>query len=126
MANEKSLGNGNNENHQAEHTKQLKETCCKNDNRTLRENGYNLPNHTENCQVFVSGFPGATARCMQDHVQPTTRANSDQIIVHVCVCVCVCLFPFRLLLTVLNNKCNARDQASDVVLRKYFCAMHTE
>lgn len=39
MANEKSLGNGNNENHQAEHTKQLKETCCKNDNRTLRENG---------------------------------------------------------------------------------------
>ena len=42
MANEKSLGNGNNENHQAEHTKQLKETCCKNDNRTLRENGYNL------------------------------------------------------------------------------------
>ena len=92
MANEKSLGNGNNENHQAEHTKQLKETCCKNDNRTLRENGYNLPNHTENCQVFVSGFPGATARCMQDHVQPTTRANSDQIIVHVCVCVCVCVF----------------------------------
>ena len=27
----------------------------------------------------------------------------------------------RLLLTEKNNKCNSRDQASDIVLRKYFC-----
>lgn len=34
----KSLDHGNNENHQVENTKQLKETCGNNDNRTLREN----------------------------------------------------------------------------------------
>ena len=33
------------------------------------------------------------------------------------VCVCVCLFPF----TEQNNKGDARDQARDVVLRKYSC-----
>ena len=39
----------------------------------------------------------------------------------VCVCVCVCVYflsPLRLLLTEQKNKCNARDQVSDVMLRK--------
>ena len=35
----------------------------------------------------------------------------------VCVCVCVCVYFLRLLLTE-KNKCNARDQASNVALRK--------
>ena len=42
-------------------------------------------------------------------------------VVCVCVCVCVCvhfLSPLRLLLTEQNNKCNARVQVSDVMLRK--------
>ena len=43
-----------------------------------------------------------------------------------CVCcVCMCVFPFSLLLTEQNNKCDARDYISDVVLWKYFCALHT-
>ena len=40
-------------------------------------------NQIENCQVFVRGFPGATTRCMQDNVQPTTRANQDHMVIHV-------------------------------------------
>ena len=45
----------------------------------------------------------------------------------VCVCVCVCMYvcmciyflpPERLLLTEQNSKCHARDQASNVVVRK--------
>ena len=32
--------------------------------------------------------------------------------------VCVCVFPFRLLLTEQNNKCNARHYVSDAMLRK--------
>ena len=42
----------------------------------------------------------------------------------VLACVCVCAYflpPLRLLLTEQSNKCNARDQASDVELGKYFC-----
>ena len=42
----------------------------------------------------------------------------------VCVCVCVCVYFLlqqRLLLTKQNNKCNARDQVSDSIVRKYFC-----
>ena len=40
----------------------------------------------------------------------------------VCVCVCVCFLPPEILLLTEQNKiCNARDQASDVVLRKWFC-----
>ena len=54
-------------------------------------NRYNLPNHIGNCQILGSGFAGVTTLCMQDLVQPTTRANPGQIIVHVCVCVCVCM-----------------------------------
>ena len=45
----------------------------------------------------------------------------------VCVCVCVCVYflpPSRLLLTEKNNKCNARDQARDVVLRKLLCVKY--
>ena len=45
---------------------------------------------------------------------------------HACVCVCLCvrvcvycLLPKWLLTE--QNKCNARDQTSDVMLRKYFC-----
>ena len=41
-----------------------------------------------------------------------------------CACVCVCVYflsQYRLLLTEQNNKYNARDQAGDVVLWKYFC-----
>ena len=40
----------------------------------------------------------------------------------VCVCVCVCVSFHRKGFSGLkqNNKCNARDQASDVVLRKLF------
>ena len=46
----------------------------------------------------------------------------------VCVCVCVCVFisfhrkGFSWLKQ--NNKCNARDQASDVVLRKLLCVKY--
>ena len=36
------------------------------------------------------------------------------------VCVYVYFFSLQSLLTE-QNKCNARDQAIDVVLRKYFC-----
>ena len=43
----------------------------------------------------------------------------------VCVCVCVCLFPFMVKAspdwTKTSDKCNARDQVSDGMLRKYFC-----
>ena len=48
----------------------------------------------------------------------------------VCVCVCVCvrararvsfLSPYMLLVTEQNNKCNARDQVNDGMLRKNFC-----
>ena len=42
------------------------------------------------------------------------------VCVCVCVCVYVCLFPFTLTIE-QNNKCNARVQVSDSVLRKYFC-----
>ena len=41
-----------------------------------------------------------------------------------CVCVCVYIYflsSLRLLLIEQNNKCNTRDQTSDVKLRKYFC-----
>ena len=43
--------------------------------------------------------------------------------VRVCVCmyVCMCIYflpPERLLLTEQNSKCHARDQASNVVVRK--------
>ena len=52
------------------------------------------------------------------------------LILHVLSCVCVsvfvCLFPStaRLLLTEKNNKCNARDQAKAVVMKKWFCVKH--
>ena len=43
----------------------------------------------------------------------------------VCVCVCVCLFPIMVKAspdwTKTSDKCNARDQVSDGMLRKYFC-----
>ena len=42
----------------------------------------------------------------------------------VCMYVCVYLLsPYRLLLT-KQNKCNARDQASNVVLRKWLCVKY--
>ena len=49
--------------------------------------------------------------------------------VFACVYVCVpaCLFSFTVkvsLLTEENNKCNARDQVSDGMLRKYFCVKY--
>ena len=42
------------------------------------------------------------------------------VCVYVCVCVCVCLFPSTAKTSPAeqNNKCNAKDQASDIVLRK--------
>ena len=50
-------------------------------------------------------------------------------VVYVCVCVCVCVCVYflplwGLLLTEQNNKCNARDQVSDVVLRKLLCVKY--
>ena len=46
-------------------------------------NRYELSNHIENCQVFVRGFPVARARCVEDYVKPTTRANPDHIVIFV-------------------------------------------
>ena len=45
---------------------------------------------------------------------------------YMCVCVCVCVSFHRKGFSWLkqNNKCNARDQASDVVLRKLFCVKY--
>ena len=42
------------------------------------------------------------------------------VFVYVYVCVCVCLFPSTAKTSPAeqNNKCNAKDQASDIVLRK--------
>ena len=46
----------------------------------------------------------------------------------VCVCVCVCMFiSFHrrgCSLLKQNNKCNARDQTSDVVMRKLLCVKY--
>ena len=45
------------------------------------------------------------------------------VCVCLCVCVCICVYflsPERPLLAEQDKKCNARDQASDVALRKYF------
>ena len=44
---------------------------------------YEISNQIENCQVFVGGFPGTTTRCMQDYVQPKTRANPNHIVIHI-------------------------------------------
>ena len=43
-----------------------------------------------------------------------------------CVCVCVCVSFHRKCFSWLkqNSKCNARDQASDVVLRKLLCVKY--
>ena len=50
------------------------------------------------------------------------------IYIYVCVCVCVRVCVFISLhgkvLTEQNNKCNTRDQASDAVLRKWFCVRY--
>ena len=44
------------------------------------------------------------------------------VCVRVCVRVCHYFLSLqRLPLTKQNNKCNARDQVSDLMLRKYFC-----
>ena len=54
--------------------------------------------------------------------------NTTHIDWCVCVCVCVCVFilfhrrGFSWLKQ--NNKCNARDQASDAVLRKSLCVKY--
>ena len=48
--------------------------------------------------------------------------NNSRLSVLVCVCVFFFISPEKLLLTEQSNKCNARDQASDVVLTKCFCA----
>ena len=72
--------------------------------------------------------------------QALTGKKGEQLTVSsVCVCVCVCVCacvcvrvwcvrvyfipPKRLLLTEQNNKCNARDQASDVVPWSYYNSM---
>ena len=48
------------------------------------------------------------------------------VCVCVCVCMCVCISFQRKGFSWLtqNNKCNARDQASDIVLRKLFCVKY--
>ena len=43
------------------------------------------------------------------------------VYVCVCVCACVCISFHRKGFSWLKQKCNARDQASDVVLRKLLC-----
>ena len=49
-----------------------------------------------------------------------TCAKYVNVCVCVYVCVCVCLFPSTAKTSPAeqNNKCNAKDQASDIVLRK--------
>ena len=52
------------------------------------------------------------------------------VYIYVCVCVCVCVRVCVFIslhgkvLTEQNNKCNTRDQASDAVLRKWFCVRY--
>ena len=50
------------------------------------------------------------------------------VYIYMCVCVCVRVCVFISLhgkvLTEQNNKCNTRDQASDAVLRKWFCVRY--
>ena len=69
-------------------------------------------------------FSIPTSRTIQKVFYP----NVPYLCVRVCVCVCVCVFlsfhcrGFSWLKQ--NNKYNARDQASDVELRKSFCVKY--
>ena len=81
------------------------------------------------CEFFVT----RKIICNFAHLLPSCLCVCMCVFVCVCVCVCVCacvggwvwvcvyfLSPLRLLLTEKDNKCNARAQVSNGMLRKFF------
>ena len=62
---------------------------------------------------------------MTNFLAKSASITTDQFLEYfllACVCMCVYFLPPRLLLTEKkNDKCNARDQINDDVLRKLFC-----
>ena len=53
------------------------------DSIIMHVKGCDISSSHENCKVYVKYFPGATVRCMYDHVLQTLRENLDHIILHV-------------------------------------------
>ena len=73
-------------------------------------------------KIFVLPLLGL---CCFAHFLGTWKSMSLELF-DVCVCECVCISFHRRGFSWLkqNNKCNARDQTSDVVLRKLLCVKY--